>query len=225
MKESIIKEFNNKSKSLYIFFGGINSRIGMPPFEFYNSSKIIGENKIFVRDFSQAWYQSGLKGISKNALDTAEYIKNLVDELNPDNVCFVGNSMGGFAAILFSELILFHSRNVSVIAFSPQTFISPELRKIYGDKRWGKHIFKMNIKNIFNKNKFLDLNLLLSDRKNKRKIEIYVGKDDVLDVIHANHISEYEEVRIHMLDSGGHNIIKTLRDNNQLHEIMSFKTN
>lgn len=41
MNEPIIKEFNVKSKSLYIFFGGINARIGMPPFEFYNSAKIL----------------------------------------------------------------------------------------------------------------------------------------------------------------------------------------
>lgn len=220
MKESIIQEFNNKSKTLYVFFGGINARIGMPPFEFYNSARIIEESKMFVRDFSQSWYQSGLKGISNNVLTTAKHIETVMDELQPRNVCFVGNSMGGFAAIMFSELINLKGKNVSVVAFSPQTFIAPKLRKLHGDGRWRKQMIKMHMKNLFNKNMYLDLDTLLSSKVIQRDINIYIGKDDALDVIHANHIAGHKGVTVHALESGGHNVIKQLRDTNQLQQIM-----
>ncbi|MBZ0333205.1 alpha/beta fold hydrolase [Marinobacter sp. AL4B] len=222
MNESIIQEFNNKSKTLYVFFGGINARIGMPPFEFYNSAKIIEESKMFVRDFSQSWYQSGLKGISNNVLSTAKYIKAVIDELQPENVCFVGNSMGGFAAIMFSELIALKEKNVSVVAFSPQTFIAPKLRKLHSDRRWQKQIVKMQIKNLLNKEMYLDLNALLSINRAQRDINIYIGKDDALDVIHANHIANHKGVTVHTIGGGGHNVIKQLRDTNQLHQIMGI---
>lgn len=220
MKESIIKEFNDKSNMLYIFFGGINARIGMPPFEFYNSAKIIDENKVFVRDFSQSWYQSGLKGTSINIQETVKCIETIVHEIQPEHIFFVGNSMGGFAAIMFSELTNLGGISTSVIAFSPQTFISFKLRRRYSDRRWRKQITKMYIKNIFNRNMVLDLAPLLISNNLKRNIQIYIGKDDALDVAHANHIEVYKGIKIHALESGGHNVIKQLRDSGQLHKIM-----
>lgn len=223
MNEPIIKEFNVKSKSLYIFFGGINARIGMPPFEFYNSAKILDENKIFIRDFSQSWYQSGLKDISNNAQETAKNIEAIVTELQPENICFVGNSMGGFAAIMFSLLTDFgEGKKISVVAFSPQTFISPKLRKLHGDKRWRKQMLKMHIRNLFNRNMILDLDSKLASDRRTKNIQVYIGKDDALDVIHANHIAAHKGVKIHALESGGHNVIKQLRDSNQLHKILSM---
>ena len=64
----------NRSR-LYIFFGGIVAGIGIPVFEFYNASKILDENKIFARDFSQCWYQNGLLEISQDIQSTADYLK------------------------------------------------------------------------------------------------------------------------------------------------------
>lgn len=222
MNESVIKEFNDTSKSLYIFFGGIKALIGMPPFEFYNSAKLLDENKMFLRDFSQSWYQSGLKGISTDALGTARYIETTVNELRPENVCFVGNSMGGFAAILFSELTQLHAPNISVIAFSPQTFISPALRRRHRDKRWWKQLLKMRLVNLFNKNIFMDLDSLMSSSQRKRNIRLYIGKDDAIDIIHTNHIAKHQGVKINIFENGGHNIVKVLRDNGQLQQIMKI---
>lgn len=51
--KSIEVELSPEGSNLYIFFGGIRAGIAMPPFEFYNSSRIINENKIFIRDISQ----------------------------------------------------------------------------------------------------------------------------------------------------------------------------
>lgn len=131
MNEPIEIELSKKGDNLYLFFGGILASIGMPPFEFYNSSKIIDQHKIFVRDFSQSWYQNGLPSVSHDIRSTARYLKAQIEVINPEKIYFVGNSMGGYAAILFSNLIDLGE----VIAFAPQTFISPHLRMKHKDGR------------------------------------------------------------------------------------------
>ena len=75
MNKPITIQMSNNGKNLYIFFGGIAAGIAMPVFEFYNASKIIDDHKVFLRDFSQCWYQGGLPSISKDIYSTAKYLR------------------------------------------------------------------------------------------------------------------------------------------------------
>lgn len=54
-----LEEFNG-NKNLLVSFGGIAQGLGMPVFEFFNSISDIPCDKIFLRDFHQAWYQKGV---------------------------------------------------------------------------------------------------------------------------------------------------------------------
>jgi pimeloyl-ACP methyl ester carboxylesterase len=205
----------NESSSLYIFFGGIQAGIAMPPFEFYNSSKIVNENKMFVRDFSQCWYQKGLQGIGTDVSSIADHLKKIINDINPDKIFFVGNSMGGYAAILFAALL----GQGEAIAFSPQTFISNEMREIHADNRWLEQIENMHrTPNIIKNN--LDLRLLL-DEDNKQKISIFVSVEDKLDEAHADHLRDVPYVNIFKFNQGGHSVVKLLRDLGKLPDILS----
>ncbi len=214
--KSIEREFLPDASSLYIFFGGIAAGIAMPPFEFYNSAKIIEENKIFIRDFDQCWYQNGLPGISKDIYSTANFVKNEIQHVNPEKVYYVGNSMGGYAAILFAALI----GHGEAIAFAPQTFISPFQRLRYGDRRWPKQIRNTYARSIFKKNAWNLKPILLGKNRNQR-ILVFVSKDDRLDYTHAEHIRNIAGVTIHEFNGGGHGIVKLLRDEGKLPAIMS----
>lgn len=216
MNKPIQIDLSDKGNNLYIFFGGIAAGIAMPPFEFYNYSKIIDEHKIFIRDFSQCWYQGGLPGISDDIYSTALHIQNKIEDINPEKVFFVGNSMGGYAAILFGNLIGMGE----VIAFSPQTFISPTLRARHKDRRWTKQIFNTYFKSLL-KRKILDLRPLLLKSNNNQKISVFVSRSYKIDYIHACHISDIYGVNVYELEGGGHNIVKQLRDEGKLPSIMS----
>lgn len=109
------------SKNLYLFFGGIASNLGMPPFEFFNASKVVDDSRMFIRDFGQVWYHAGLPGFSDDIPSTVEYFRGELERIAPENIVIVGNSMGGFAAILFATLL----GRGRVIAFAPQTYIGP----------------------------------------------------------------------------------------------------
>jgi predicted esterase YcpF (UPF0227 family) len=215
-KQAIEIEFIDGSSKLYIFFGGIQAGIVMPSFEFYNSSKIISENKIFVRDFDQCWYQKGLPGAGNDVPAIAAYLKLMINEVGAEKVFFVGNSMGGFAAILFVALIGLGE----AIAFAPQTFVSRDLRLRHDDSRWLSQIDNMYNLPII-KEEYLDLRRLLLGLKNKPKLSIFVSTNDSLDEAHANHLQDVPNVRVFKFKEGGHGVVKLLRDLGKLPEILS----
>jgi len=183
--EPVETELSTNGSNLYIFFGGLGSEIGMPPFEFYNFSKIINENKIFIRDLAQCWYHDGLPGISNDIYSTAKYIQRQVESLKPKKIFFVGNSMGGYAAILFANLI----GKGEVIAFAPQTFISPGLLLNHRNLRWHKQILATYRKSIL-KRKAWNLKPLLLRRMGSHKISVFVSKNHRIDYIHALHMKD-----------------------------------
>lgn len=202
-------------RNLYIFFGGLLSGIGVPVFEFFNASKIIDEHKIYIRDFRQCWYQDGLPSISEDIYSTAQYIKNHIEAIQPKRIYFVGNSMGGYGAILFSSIIDMGE----VIAFSPQTFISPYLRLFHRDMRWSRQILRSYKRSLL-KRKVWNLRPLLRRLNQGRKISVFVSKTDRLDLIHAMHIADIQGVNICKFDGGGHEVVKVLRDQGLLPAIM-----
>jgi len=216
VNQSIEIELSDNVSNLYIFFGGIAAGIAMPVFEFYNASKIIDENKIFIRDFSQCWYQDGLPSISSDIYSTTQHLREKIEKIQPNKTYFVGNSMGRYAAILFSTLI----GTGEVIAFAPQTFISPYLRFLNRDTRWKKQILTTYRKSLL-KRKVWNLRSLLLRTNQGRKISVFVSKAHKLDHIHASHIADIRGVNIYEFDGGGHGIVKLLRDEGKLPAIMA----
>ncbi len=205
-----------RGRKLYIFFGGIAAGISMPPFEFYQAAKILDEHKIFIRDFTQSWYQNGLPGMGWHVYATARRLRKNIEAIDPEDVYFVGNSMGGYAAILFCAL----TGRGRAIAFAPQSFISPRLRKKHGDERWKEQIHATYRTSWF-KPRIWDLRPLLLRRNDARKIEIFVSRADPLDHLHASHIQDIRGVQIHEFDEGGHGIVRMLRDQGRLPAIMT----
>ena len=201
---------------LYVFFGGIATGLGMPPFEFYNAARIVDAHKVFVRDFRQSWYHAGLSGVSRDIPSTAAFLERTLDEIGPKRVTFVGNSMGGFAAMLFATL----TGRGRAIAFAPQTFVSPSLRRQHRDRRWKREIRGTWLRAAF-KPKIYDLRPLLLERPPAHPVSIFVSEEDRLDSVHAEHMRGVPGVTIHESATGGHNVVKVLRDEGRLPAILA----
>jgi len=106
--------------TLYASFGGIDLYDGKLEFQFQKTLRqlVPKYDKYFLIDKEQCWYHSGISGITSNIPETVEYLREKSSKY--DNVYFIGNSAGGYAAILFGSLL-----NVTkVLAFQPQTDIS-----------------------------------------------------------------------------------------------------
>ncbi|WP_289098616.1 hypothetical protein [uncultured Pseudoalteromonas sp.] len=220
MEKSVEIQLSNKGSDLYIFFGGIAAGIAMPPFEFYNAAGILEQHKIFIRDFHQNWYQNGLEGISQNVTTTTNFINKKINEIKPEKIYFVGNSMGGFAAILFARLI----GRGEVIAFAPQTFICPIERIKKSDYRWFKQVF-ITYLSTFSKATYFNLKKLLLEKGGDNKISIFVSIEHRLDYQHALYLKGVDGVEIYEFSGFGHGIVKYLRDSGSLPDIMSGNYN
>ncbi len=216
MPASVETELVAHASTLYVFFGGMAAGIVIPRFEFYNASRIVDEHKIFVRDFGRCWYHAGLAGVSRNIDATAVYLRRRIREIAPRRTVFVGNSMGGYAAMLFAALL----GEAEVIAFAPQTFLSPWLRWHHRDDRWRPQIRRMWRQGLM-RPRFWDLKPLLMRRRSRLGISVYVSDKDRLDLVHAERIRDVPGVHIHTFAEGGHDVVRHLRDAGQLARIMS----
>jgi hypothetical protein len=202
------------SQKLYIIFGGKNAGTGIAPFEFCNASNILNENRVFIRDLSQSWYHMGLPGLSNDIDSTANYLKQLIQRYSPSETILVGNSMGGFAAILFASLV----QNCRAIAFAPQTFISPQKRFANSERRWKKETYGTYLKTLFKK-KYFDLSQLDTNTSDWQA-DIIVSAGHKRDMAHALNVQNFPQVTVHQYNCKRHRIVKVLRDQGELAQIL-----
>ncbi len=211
--EAIKIELVEGSSQIYFIFGGIAAGMGMPPYEFSKASNILSDSRVFIRDLRQAWYHRGLPGVSTNITETKNHLESIINDNDAKSVIMVGNSMGGFAALLFSSMI----PKSKAIAFSPQTFVNPRKRLMHKDRRWGKQIFKLYLTG-WCKEKIWDLKSITP--VDGWSATVIASKTDKLDLLHAENVREVKGVDIQVFDYGGHNLVKSLRDNGLLEEIL-----
>lgn len=200
------------SRALLVAFGGIIGALGIPPFEFFNLTKGFALSRVYVRDLDQAWYHAGLRGVSSSAAETAEVLRTLVAESGAERVVLVGNSMGGYAALLFGALL-----GADVVhAFSPQTFVDRASRSMHGDRRWSAQLEPVHRANP----PHLDLLPLLRDRDGDGQMIVHYSPADALDTIHAERLRGLPRVELRRHADGGHNVIKHLRQSGALDAIV-----
>lgn len=75
-------------------------------------------SRIYLRDYFQVWYQAGLNGRG-SASTLASQLESLIATIRPSKVITLGVSAGGYASILFGNLL----GAERALSFSPQTII------------------------------------------------------------------------------------------------------
>lgn len=84
------------------FFAGLGG--GHPFFEFRRTAAAIRAHKVFLRDLEGHWYQDGLPGAGDDADELAAFLRGHCARLGASRLVTIGNSAGGYAAILFGIL-------------------------------------------------------------------------------------------------------------------------
>ena len=210
---SFVREGCPGSKAMLIAFGGIQLGLGMPPFEFFRLAREVPAHKLFFRDPHQAWYHRGLPGVARRMAGIAEFVRQEIAASGATRVAMFGNSMGGYAALLFGAL----AGGGEVHAFAPQTFLSPWLRLRCGDSRWRRHIRAAWLS--ADGFRHLDLRPVLR-RAAQTQFHVYYSSENRLDARHARHLEGLANVSLHDLPEGGHQVVKLLRDNGTLPQII-----
>jgi hypothetical protein len=180
------------SDTLIVSFAG-NAKLfgGIPRFEFVQFLKQFDVSKHFYLDEHSDLYHKGLAGITSSIDETVTYLKNEIKDYK--RVLFLGNSGGGYAAILFGSLLEVET----VVAFVPQTI---------------RH-------NDVVDEKYRDSSIFIN---NKTKYYIY-GDTSILNLQDCHHISHCERIAHHpnvflTKKNGLH--LKEMRDSGELFDIL-----
>ena len=210
---------DNNSDILLISFGAMGTRAfdedKIPSFNFYR----LFENdksfdKLFIRDISREFYLNGLKNTTKNLQETIDLIKELTSVKNYKKKVAVGASAGGFAAILFGQLLNFSK----VIAFNPQTVLSLEMETVLNDFQFNQICTKLrnlNTSDTLYQN-CLNLKNLIPF---KTKVDLHYSGLKSVDKKHAEFI-EHENCKLIKYQSSTHLIAQQLSEIGKLKSII-----
>ena len=191
-----------------ITFAGIGLQLGGVPTAEFRSSLAdaqIGQGAAFivhVVEKRRVWYNNG------SLARILDVLTALVRRLGVDDVVTLGNSMGGFGAVVFCGRLAQARR---AIAFCPQSSVDP--RVVPFERRW-----RMLRRNIVR----WDIRDAASELDNSKEYHLFHGTDDAMDVSHAERFRQAAApgLHIHAVPECGHDVAKALRRRRQLQGIL-----
>lgn len=187
-----IRHIPGSGDAVVVAFTGIGHSLGsVQRDEFVGTASDGGRaHAVFVTDIRRSWYSR--PGLEERIL---RVVGQLFDRLGPAGVHTLGNSMGGFGAILFAERLSAQS----AIAFVPQFTMD---RKVIDERRWSRFRPAMNEGNLAS----LDSHLTGACRPHA-----FFAADALPDRPHWMLLERSERAAVHLLNEGGHNIAHHLK--------------
>lgn len=175
-------------------------------------------NLIAVRDTANFWYQHGVTGLGRDVDEVAASLRGLITDLRPASIHMVGQSMGGYAAILFGALLGVDQ----VLAFGPLSYLRDDWARRDGDARWigvMESLRRHPPARIYD-----DLPALLTTRPVPVRIILGTGAEADgsvnSDAIHARRFSGLAGVTIKCEEHAPHAVVQWLIDTAQLDDLL-----
>ncbi len=220
--ESYLLDFQGEGELLAICFGFYDAA-GNPQFDFYKRLKklevLSGKkiNKLLLRDKSSSWYHYGIAGLGGNVEQTVAGINNIIKQIKPSKIITIGQSMGGYAAIMYGALLEVDK----AISFGPLSCFDTAKLEILRDYRWMELVKKVAAEppEIF----YDDLPKLLRGTKSKTEFEIFYGtnpgggaeRNEAVnyDAAHALAFCDLPGVKLFPLHNSPHAVVEYMRVN------------
>lgn len=216
---------------LLVLTFGFVSWDGPPRFDFYGRLKKLESltgtpiNKVLIRDFANAWYHRPIAGLGGHADEITASLRTLIDRLAPRQVITIGQSMGGYAAILFGFLLGVDR----ILSFGPLSFLDSRAALSYHDRRW--LAVMLELEKTPPPVCYFDLPTVarMADPR-KTALHVFFGtKPDVdhaseavnPDALHAARIAAYPNCVLHPFPHSGHAIVQHLIDNRQINALLA----
>jgi hypothetical protein len=187
------------SRCLVVAFAGVRQKLGGIKSEFYRSLERLDCAALFVRDLECRWYQYDPPVVEE--LETQ--IRAAIDQTGAQRLVCIGNSMGGFGALLFGARL----GADAILSFAPQTAIEPAVTNVLGDHRWREYQTRIP------RFPFGDLAVCVAA---KARPIICCGAEDRLDRAHAERLATAWPIEQIVVHSAGHDAAARLRDHGRL---------
>jgi hypothetical protein len=206
-KEGLIVDLEHDGPTLVVAFAGLRGFLGgFPAFEFRKILSSVDVKSAYFRDHYAAWYHRGVVDIGPGIESVLRRLRELQQEAQ--RVVMIGNSAGGYAALLFGALL-----GCEAYAFSPQTFIEPDLLRDAGDDRWDEELAVLLDSGFFD-SRYGDLAPLME--KSEGRFEIFYGALDGVDWKHVEPVRGLDQVTVNRIENCDHRVVRHLRDSGWL---------
>jgi hypothetical protein len=202
-KDGIHLDLDHDSPTLVIAFAGLRGFLGgFPAFEFRKILSSVNVKSAYLRDHYAAWYHRGVVDVGPDIDAVADRLRELSEDA--ERIVMIGNSAGGYAALLFGALL-----DCETYSFSPQTFIDPQMLREAEDHRWDEELRALLESGRFDR-RYADLASVLA--ASKGSFDIYYGGLDKIDHRHVNNVAGIDQVTPHPIENCYHRVVKHLRD-------------
>lgn len=104
VETAFLKIVNDDSvRRTYVVFSSVDIEPGK--FMFWRVMATIAGSKIFVNEEENGWYVHGIPTLGGSVPEAATSLLGLINNTNPEEVIFLGPSMGGYAAMLYGAIL------------------------------------------------------------------------------------------------------------------------
>jgi hypothetical protein len=213
---SVSLDMESDSRTLLLAFGGMQGRIGMPPFEFLRLTGEMPVKRLFVRDVRQAWYHRGTPEHGDSIEAVAESLRGLIASHDVERLVTSGNSAGGYAALAFGTML----GADTVLSFAPQTTLDPAVLGAIGDHRWDEHLTPLVEAGAIDLT-WSDLaSAIPRARHADTRFHVYFDDSLSVDRLHAERLLGLDGLRLYRFGSGRHHLVRALREVGALERIL-----
>lgn len=184
----ILCERGADGSTLIIAFAGGSQTLDVPVYQFFETTKTLGYDRILLRDKHYMFYHHGVDRKRRDWPSLLAYLEREIARLKPKRVISLGVSSGGYAA-----LIAGHHLGVDFVhAFSPQTKIAIDPEGIrnarHSFNRWRIAISKRVYREA------LDLVPMLQRWNGKTRYFVHYGSGHPVDARFAERIAPLPSV-------------------------------
>lgn len=196
----VARKGGNSSESgiVLLSFTGVGHAMGgidVQNPEFFGAGRTF-DNIIFITDTTRSW---------SNALDYRKIKELIAPYIDGKEVHSIGNSMGGFNAIVSTH----HIATKTCISFSPQFSINPE--HVPWERRWRNYSSQINNFSVDNAGTFI----------NERTCYYIFSGGEGLDFKHAKMFPVKKNVFHRAVKNVEHNVAQTMKEKGILGDVIS----
>jgi hypothetical protein len=109
-----------------------------PQFAFYGRLRKLEKlsgiklNKILLRDNKQRWFHYGVDGLGDDVMEVTYSLNDIITQMAPSKIFTLGQSMGGYAAIMFGALLQVDK----ILSFGSLSCFDSQKFEAIRDYRW-----------------------------------------------------------------------------------------
>lgn len=188
-----------ESDTMMISFAVFPAPGGKSAFDFIRSTNPVKVKKLFLRDPNMMWFQKGSPGIGDDVPGVLAFIQNVIAQERIRRVVTIGNSGGGFSALLFGVMLgadEIHAFNPPTRLRGPEDTSAPDQLEAL-TKEKGNAIPYLDLREIMRKH-----------LQPRTKIYIHYSRGERRDKRHAKYLGEFSNVRLFEFPSVTHHMAR-----------------